>query len=128
MKGNRLERVAEEIRREVSDILQHRASDPRLVWTSVTRVAVSRDLSVARIHVSVLGDDDRQEEAFRALEKAAAFVRSELGRRVRLRRTPELRFIADPGIEYSLRVNRLLGELGFAEDDASTGPRNDDMD
>lgn len=110
-------RVDEEVRREVGEILHRKAHDPRLRWVSVTRTRVSRDLSVAEIFVSVLGDPEAQRGALQALQKAAAFVRAELGRGLRLRRVPELRFRYDRGIEHSLEINRILEELGFASAD-----------
>ena len=117
MKGKRAARVQEEIRREIGEILQNRASDPRLTWVSILRVTVSRDLSHAKVFVSVLGDDDAQESSLRALVKAAPFVRTELGKILRIRRVPELHFVADQGIRYSLRINQILRELGL--DDAA---------
>ncbi|MEZ4649154.1 MAG: 30S ribosome-binding factor RbfA [Candidatus Eisenbacteria bacterium] len=114
MRGNRMGRVDEEVRREIGAILQQKARDPRLAWVSVTRAEVSRDLSVAQVFVSTLGDEDAKKGVLEALVKAGPFVRAELGRRLRLRRTPELRFQYDPGIEHSLKVNRMLEELGVA--------------
>lgn len=114
MRENRRGRVDEEVRREIGSILQQKARDPRLQWVSVTRVEVSRDLSVAQVHVSTLGDDAAKEEVLEALVKAGPFVRSELGRSLRLRRTPELRFHYDLGIEHSLKVNQMLEELGVS--------------
>ena len=119
-------RVDEEVRREIGAILQQKARDPRLAWVSVTRVEVSRDLSVAQVFISTLGDDDAKQGALVALEKAGPFVRTELGRRLRLRRTPELRFHYDPGVEHSLKVNRMLEELGVAG--SAVGPGSDAAD
>ena len=119
-------RVDEEVRREIGAILQKKARDPRLAWVSVTRVEVSRDLSVAQVFISTLGDDDAKQGALVALEKAGPFVRTELGRRLRLRRTPELRFHYDPGVEHSLKVNRMLEELGVAG--SAVGPGSDAAD
>ena len=106
-------RVDEEVRREIGSILQQKVRDPRLQWVSVTRVEVSRDLSVAQVHVSTLGDETAKTEVLEALVKAGPFVRAALGRSLHLRRTPELRFHYDRGIEHSLRVNQMLEELGI---------------
>lgn len=116
MKGVRMERVQEEIRREVSEILSSRARDPRLGWVSVVRVEVSPDLSVAKLYVSVLGDEANQEATLRVLSGARSFVRAELGRRVHLRRTPELFFRADQGLSSSFRIAAILKELGMTEE------------
>ena len=110
MHGNRIERVQEEVRREIGEILQQRAHDPRLAWVSVVRVEISGDLTHAKVFVSSLGDSQAQAEALRALEKASAFIRGELGRRIHLRRVPELQFREDRGIETSLRISRILAE------------------
>lgn len=115
MKGLRMERVQEEIRRELSEILINRAHDPRLQWVSVIRVEVSHDLSHAKAYVSVLGDEKTQEAALRVLVGARSFLRSELGRRLTLRRTPDLIFRADRGIAYSMRIADILRELGLDE-------------
>lgn len=112
-------RVDEEVRREIGVILQQKARDPRLQWVSITRVEVSRDLSVAQVYFSTLGDDEAKAGAVEAMVKAGPFVRSELGRRLRLRRTPELRFRYDGGIEHSLRINQMLEELGVLGDPAA---------
>jgi len=117
VKGMRMERVQEEIRRELSDILLNRAHDPRLRWVSVVRVEVSHDLAHARAYVSVLGDEATQEAALRVLVGARPFLRGELGRRLTLRRTPDLDFRADRGIAYSLRIAEILHELGLHEGD-----------
>lgn len=124
MKGVRMERVQEEIRRELSEILRNRVRDPRLSWVSVMRVEVAPDLSVARVYVSALGDEATQEGALRVLVGARPFLRSELGRQLTLRRTPDLIFRADKGIEYSLRISKILHELGLSDGPAQGG--NDD--
>ncbi|MCA9730234.1 MAG: 30S ribosome-binding factor RbfA [Candidatus Eisenbacteria bacterium] len=111
MAGNRIERVQEEIRRELSDILQQRAHDPRLAWVSVIRVEVAGDFAHAKVYVSSLGDEKAQQATFQALQKAGPFLRTELGRRLHLRRTPELHFQEDHGIEASVRISQMLDDL-----------------
>jgi ribosome-binding factor A len=120
MQGNRIERVQVEVRREISAILQQRAGDPRLTWVSVVRVEISSDLTHAKVFVSSLGDPDARAGALRALQKAGPFIRSELSRRIQLRRIPELSFREDRGLEASLRINQLLAESKPAVDDSST--------
>lgn len=123
-RGSRLARVQEELRREIGEILQSRARDPRLSWVSILRVQVSGDLAHAKVYVSVLGDEKAQEASLRALAHAAPFVRTELGHGLRLRRVPELQFRADQGIEYSLRIHRILEELGLNEPAPKPGARD----
>jgi ribosome-binding factor A len=112
------ERLAEEIRRELADILVSRVRDPRLGLATVTRVEVSSDGSHARIFVSFLGDELADASGLKALESAAAFVRGELGRRLEVRRVPELAFRADPGMRHSLRIQAELRRLALAREEA----------
>ena len=127
MSGNRMARVGEEVRRELGDLLQHRMSDPRVTWVSVTRVDVSRDLSHAKVYVSRLGEEDALTEALAALEKAAPMLRRELGRRMRLRRVPELHFLPDVGLLHSLRVSQILGEIDLGDEKHSERTESEDV-
>jgi ribosome-binding factor A len=117
----RMERLQEEVREVISEILQNRVSDRRIGMVGVTRVEVSKDLSHARVFVSALGDDAAQEQSLRALMHARGFVRVELSHRLRARRVPELEFRADPGIRYSVRLQQLLLELGLHSTDSPAG-------
>jgi ribosome-binding factor A len=119
------ERLAEEIHRELADILVSRVRDPRLGLATVTRVEVSSDGSHARIFVSFLGDEPADASGLKALESAAAFIRGELGRRLDVRRVPELAFRADPGMRHSLRVQAELRRLALAREDAGAPPAGD---
>jgi ribosome-binding factor A len=122
MTEQRAHRVAEEIKREVSDILRKDLKDPRLAGLgliSVTGVDVSRDLRYARIYISVLGDAQEAGQAVNTLKKATGFIRSEIGRRIRLRYTPELTFQADSSIAYGAHINRLLNGLNRDESNES---------
>jgi len=109
----RAARMAEMIREQVSDILQHHLSDPRLSWVSVVRVDLSPDMSHARVFISVLGDESAQEASLRVLHRARSAVRAELAHRIRARKVPDIDFRADRTIEYGVRIQRILQELGF---------------
>ncbi len=85
--------------------------DPRLGLVTVTRVELSGDLRHARVLVSVLGDAEAQEKTLEGLSSAAGYLRGEIGRRLRLRRAPELVFILDRGAEESLKIEALLQKL-----------------
>lgn len=114
MSEQRAQRVAEEIKREVSSILRTDIKDPRLAdlsLISVTDVTVSRDIRHAKVFVSVFGDEEQNEKALQALSRAKGFIRSEVGRRIRLRHTPELTFELDSSMAYGAHINRLLNEL-----------------
>lgn len=111
----RVSRVGEQIKKELSQILQMELKDPRVGFVTVTGVEVTNDLSQARVYISVMGDDARKEETLRALDKAQGFLRSELGRRIRLRQIPELLFKFDTSIEYGSRIEQLLQEINREE-------------
>lgn len=113
----RVERVAEQIKKELSQIIQTELKDPGIGFVTVTGVEVTNDLSQARVYLSVLGDDSQKEETLKALTKASGFLRTEIGRRIRLRHTPELLFHFDNSIEYGNRIEELLKELNDGKDE-----------
>ena len=135
--GRRPERLAEGIREEVAHIVASELKDPRLGFITITRVEVTHDLGLARVLVSVLGDETERQRSMAALQSATGFVRREIGRRLRIRVVPEIEFRYDKGIEATDRVARLLQEqqagegappgataaVGTPHDD---GPRDDD--
>jgi ribosome-binding factor A len=106
----RAERVAEEIREEVARIVGGDLKDPRIGFVTVTRVSLSADLRTAHVLIGVLGAEAEREKTLAGLGKAAGFVRREVGRRIRMRHTPEIRFHYDPGLDATDRVARLLEE------------------
>ncbi len=107
----RVERVAEEIRTEVALILAERLKDPRIGFVTVTRVDVTSDLHLARVYVGVLGGPPERQRTLECLRQASAFVRRQLGQRIRMRFTPEILFEYDKGLDASDRVARLLEEV-----------------
>lgn len=111
MNKRRVEKMSEEIRREISGIIAEEMKDPRLNLVSVSRVEVTADLGHARILISVLGDEQKQEEAIQALEKAKGFVRTELSSRIRMRHAPEISFRLDKSIEHGIKINAILDDL-----------------
>jgi ribosome-binding factor A len=111
--NRRVSRVAELIKREVSQMLINGIKDDRVGtgMVSVTDVDVSGDLQHAKIYVSIYGTEEAKAETMAGLKSATGFVRSELGARVRLRRTPEVTFIEDRSIERGTKVLSLLNKL-----------------
>jgi ribosome-binding factor A len=109
----RVSRVAELIKREVSQMLLSGIKDDRVGtgMVSVTDVDVSGDLQHAKIYVSIYGSDEAKVETMAGLKSATGYVRSELGARVRLRRTPEVVFVEDRSIERGNKVLSLLNQL-----------------
>jgi ribosome-binding factor A len=112
----RVGRVAEQIKKEISGIIQTELKDPRIGFITVTGVEVTSDLSQAKTYLSVLGSDEQKEETLKALARSNGFIRSELGKRMRLRHTPELIFKFDSSIEYGSRIEALLEKLNKGND------------
>ena len=116
MATNRINRINEEVRRELSDIVRE-LKDPRIpMMTSIVSVSVTSDLRYATVYVSVFGDDKTVTDALAALKKSAGFVRRELGHRLNLRYTPEMIYKKDDSIAHGARINALLN--GEAKPDA----------
>lgn len=108
MTPTRAERLAEVIRSEASEIIQRELKDPRIGFISITEVVVSPDLWHARVYVSVLGDGAAKQRTMEGLERARGHIRSELGRRLALRRVPDILFRLDESIERGTRVVSLM--------------------
>ncbi|UKO99699.1 30S ribosome-binding factor RbfA [Nostoc sp. UHCC 0870] len=127
--NRRVSRVAELIRREVSQMLLNGIKDDRVGtgMVSVTDVDVSGDLQHAKIYVSIYGTDEAKEETMAGLKSATGFVRSELGARVRLRRTPEVMFIEDRSIERGNKVLSLLNKLEYARSQDTTDESDEQL-
>ncbi|MEB3354565.1 MAG: 30S ribosome-binding factor RbfA [Cyanobacteriota bacterium] len=124
--GRRVERVASLIRREVSELLRGGIRDERVGHglVSVTHVEVAGDLQHCKIFVSVFGSDADRDQAIAGLKSATPFVKGELGRRLQMRRTPEVLFVLDRGIERGTSVLGLLNQL---EDERRTkGPEEEE--
>lgn len=113
MSKRRQERMSIEIQRVMARIIQEEIKDPRIDFTtvSITRVDVSNDISHARVNISVLGDDDKQEKTMQALQKAKGYIRSELAKSIQVRHAPELEFRLDRSIEHGIHIASLLDEL-----------------
>ncbi|WP_080874719.1 30S ribosome-binding factor RbfA [Oceanobacillus timonensis] len=107
----RAHRVAEQMKKELGDILSRKIKDPRVGFVTVTDVEVTGDLQQAKIFISVLGDEKKKQETLLGLAKAKGFIRSEIGKRIRLRKTPELNFEFDEAIEQGNRIDSILRDL-----------------
>jgi ribosome-binding factor A len=117
----RPERLAEQIRVDAALILQSHLKDPRLPLVTCTRVSVTSDLKSAKIYVSVLGNETEQKKAMEVLEGATGYVRRLLSERLRLRASPEIRFVFDPSVEYGIRLEELLKETRGDDSDDPNG-------
>jgi ribosome-binding factor A len=136
--GSRTDRVADQIRSELGQLLAREVHDPGIGFVTITRVQVSPDLQQARVFYTSLAQGDEakeRRESERALGRAAPFLRRHIGSRLRLKRVPELKFVYDESIAGQDRIEQLLNELHAAErgtaqpdDDASPRPFNHDDD
>ena len=115
--ADRLGRLSEEIKREVSSILLRDVKDPRLGMISITDVNVSRDLSWAKVYFSLLGTEEERETTLEGLNRAKGFVRTELSKRLRVRHTPEIIFQFDPSLEQGAKMDALLKTLQVPKGD-----------
>ena len=113
---HRSDRVGEETLRELAQILQHEMKDPRIGFVSVTRVEMAQDLRHANVFVSVFGKDEEKKKTMDALKSGAGFIRTLLGKRMRLRTTPELTFRLDDSMEHGARIQELLRKVKKEED------------
>jgi ribosome-binding factor A len=110
--GYRPDRVGEEIRQELSEMLSRGdIHDPGIGFITLTRVVVSPDLQQARVFYTSLGDDKARKETSKALGRATPYMRRQIGSRLRLRRVPELEFRFDQSIEHQDRVERIIRDL-----------------
>lgn len=111
MSDLRANRVAEQMKKELSDILTRKIKDPRVGFVTITDVEVTGDLQQAKVFVSILGDEHEKHDSLLGLAKAKGFIRSEIGKRIRLRKTPELTFEFDEAQEYGNKIETILRDL-----------------
>ncbi|MBN6887208.1 ribosome-binding factor A [Cytobacillus horneckiae] len=107
----RSNRVGEQMKKELGEIIGRKIKDPRIGFVTVTDVQVTGDLQQATVFISVLGDEEQRENTLRGLAKAKGFIRSEIGQRIRLRKTPEILFEFDESIDYGNRIESLLHQI-----------------
>jgi ribosome-binding factor A len=110
-KSQRLERVEHEIVRELSELLHEELKDPRVGFVTLVGCKVSPDLRSARVFASPLGDKRTAAETMRGLASAAGFLSVELGKRLRMRRTPTVTFVRDDSIERGVRLTTMIDEV-----------------
>jgi ribosome-binding factor A len=114
-----MRRVNESVRQVLSEALLE-LKDPRIGFVTVTGIDTSTDLRHARVFVSVLGNDQKQQKTMAGLEAAHGVLQARISRELRLKRTPQLRFEYDPSVEHGVRMSRLIDELA-PEDDEHAG-------
>ena len=116
----RQRRVADQIRRELSEIIRLELKDPRVAMLTLTDVEVSSDLAYAKVYFTLLGDDEARIGTEAGLKRAAGFLRSQLGQRIKIYVTPELHFIYDDSVERGVRLSQLI-DKAVASDAGSAG-------
>lgn len=105
------ERMSERIHQILSQLLLREISDPRLQDITVTDVTLDPELMYAKVYVSAMGDEDRESEVMQGLRRAGGFLRREVGKRIRLRNTPELHFYWDSTLAHADRINAIISSL-----------------
>lgn len=112
MQGRRIDRIEEQLRIELSEIIERELQDPRIGLTTITAVKVSPDLRHGHVFVTVLGDEAHRKKALEGLRSAASFVRRSLSKRLHhMRRIPELTFDYDESVEKGIRIEELLDQI-----------------
>lgn len=104
-------RMSDRIQQILSQLLLREIADPRLQGITITEVELDPELMVAKIYVSAMGDESRQDTVMKGLRRANGFLRREVGKRIRLRNTPELHFHWDHTLEHAERINQLIADL-----------------
>lgn len=111
----RVEKVANAIKKEIGAIIHDELSDPRLGFITIMRVELTKDLRLAKVYFSVMGNDSQKENAKEGIESASGFIRHLVGQRIKLRFTPEIIFKLDNSIEYSIdiaeKIEKIKNEL-----------------
>jgi ribosome-binding factor A len=118
----RADRVSDQMKQEIADILMRKIKDPRIGFVTVTGVDLADDLRNAAVYVSIYGSDAEKENSLKGLRSASSFIRSELGKRMRMRYLPELLFRFDATVERGAHIMELLREI---EEKEKKGPGND---
>ncbi|MBC8355887.1 MAG: 30S ribosome-binding factor RbfA [Planctomycetes bacterium] len=126
MNSRRLLKAAEAIREVVSMAILVDLTDPRISDVTVTYVEVAGDMRLARVHVSIMGDETKQNLCLRGLESASGFLQNKVGDRIDTRYTPKLKFVLDQGVKHSLAVARILNDVLPDRDDSNAAKSNTD--
>ena len=108
----RTQRIAEQMKKEIADIIRNDVKDPGVGFSTVTRVEVANDLQHAKVFISVFGSEEEKGRTMGALDRAVGFIRGEVSRRLRMRVTPEMAFRLDESGEYSAHIESVLKGLG----------------
>ncbi len=117
MSPGREKRVGVLVQQEIASLLTHGLKDPRIGFVSVMHVRMSPDLRYANVYVSLLGDEKDRTSSLVALRNSAKWLRGQIGRRLRMRYAPEIRFFEDTSIDDAFRLEEIFREIHAEEDD-----------
>ncbi|MDS1029075.1 30S ribosome-binding factor RbfA [Bacillota bacterium LX-D] len=117
----RNQRIAEEMKREIAQIIRDELKDPRIGFITVTAVDVTGDLRYAKVFVSIYGNEEEKTRSLTALNKAKGFVRKEIGKRIQLRYIPEISFVFDESIEHGAKIAKILHQVSTDEGENFNG-------
>lgn len=117
----RVEKLQELIKQEISQMILQELKDPRIGFVTVTQVEVTGDLREAKVYVSIMGGDEQVKESWQGLQSSLGFIRREIGKRIRLRFTPEISFALDKSLDYSAHIQELLLKIKADEKQKEEG-------
>ena len=109
--SQRIQRVAEEIKKQISAIIRDELNDPRIGFVTITKVEVARDLQQAKVYFSFFGSQKEQRDTQIGLDRSRGFIRKLLGQRIRIRYIPEIIFKLDQGTEHSIHIDQILDKI-----------------
>jgi ribosome-binding factor A len=109
--GSRPDRVGDQVRQELAELIAREVHDPGIGFLTITRVKLTPDLQQARVFYTTIGDDRQRAETAKALRRASTFLRRQIGRRLRLKHVPELQFFYDESIERQDRIERIIQDI-----------------
>ena len=109
--GSRPDRVGDQVRQELAELIARQVQDPGIGFLTITRVKLTPDLQQARVFYTAIGDDKQRGETAKALRRATPFLRRQVGRRLRLKHVPELQFFYDESIEQQDRIERIIQDI-----------------
>jgi ribosome-binding factor A len=128
MTSRRTQKAAEAVREVVGMAILADLKDPRIRDVTVTYVEVSPDMRQAKVHVSVMGDETKQQLSLRGLQNAAGFLQTKVAKRIDTRYTPRLVFVLDLGVKHSIEISRILQDVLPAPAALEAEPPGDDQD
>lgn len=127
--SKRTDQIGEEMLRILSELIQYEVKDPRVGFATIVKVEVSTDLSRAKVHVSIMGDDEQRKATMEGLERAKGFLRRGVAQELNhLRTVPDLRFILDTSLDYSMHIDSVLRQVAEERKQHETNDQGKDKE